>query len=103
MELADINSIATSLGAKKVAAAAYERCQKHEVISHVVSDRQAVDACLQFSIDHRLLVEPACGASLSTLYNPVEVLADRVTILVVVCGGAGVTYAQLAAWKQKIG
>ena len=103
MELADIKSIATSLGAKKVAAAAYERCQKHEVISHVVSDRQAVDACLQFSVDHRLLVEPACGASLSTLYNPVEVLADRENILVVVCGGAGVTYAQLAAWKQKIG
>ena len=31
------------------------------------------------------------------------VLADRENILVVVCGGAGVTYAQLAAWKQKIG
>jgi L-serine/L-threonine ammonia-lyase len=101
VELPDIKSIATSLGAKKVAAAAYELCHKHDVISHVVSDKDAVDACMQFSIDHRLLVEPACGASLSTLYNPVDVLSNKENILVIVCGGAGVTCAQLDAWKKN--
>jgi L-serine/L-threonine ammonia-lyase len=102
IELEDIKSIATSLGAKKVATAAYDWCHKHEVISHVVSDKDSVDACLQFSIDHRLLVEPACGASLSTLYNPVEVFTDKENILVIVCGGAGVTFAQIDAWKQLL-
>ena len=102
MELEDIKSIATSLGAKKVATTAYDWCLKHEVVSHVVSDKDSDDACLQFSIDHRLLVEPACGASLSTLYNPVEVLTDKEKILVIVCGGAGVTFAQIDAWKQLL-
>ncbi len=103
VELKDITSIATSLGAKKVAKAAYEWCHKHELVNYVVSDKAAVDACLQFSVDHRLLVEPACGASLATLYNPVEFLMDKENILVIVCGGAGVTIAQIEAWKQKFG
>jgi L-serine/L-threonine ammonia-lyase len=103
VELKDIKSIATSLGANKVAKAAYEWCHKHELVSEVVSDKAAVDACLQFAIDHRLLVEPACGASLATLYNLVEFLTDKENILVIVCGGAGVTIAQIEAWKQEFG
>jgi L-serine/L-threonine ammonia-lyase len=47
------------------------------------------------------LVEPACGASLATLYDPVEFLMDKENILVIVCGGAGITIAQIEAWKQK--
>lgn len=101
-ELQDIKSIATSLGAKKVAQAAYEWCHKHELLNHVVSDKAAVDACLQFSIDHRLLVEPACGASLAMLYDPIEFLMDKENVLVIVCGGAGVTISQIEAWKQEL-
>ena len=102
LEIEGIKSIATSLGAKKVAKAAYESCFKHKVVSHVVSDKESVDACLQFSIDHRVLVEPACGASLATLYNPVEILKDKKNILAIVCGGAGVTISQLKAWKKEL-
>ncbi len=98
----NIQSIATSLGAKKVAQTAYDWCRKHEVISHVVTDKEAVDSCLNFSIDHRLLVEPACGASLAMLYNPIEFLMDKQNILLVVCGGAGITIDKINAWKQKL-
>ena len=102
LEIEDIKSIATSLGAKKVAKTAYASCFTHNVVSHVVSDKESVDACLEFSIDHRLLVEPACGASLATLYNPVEILEDKKNILVIVCGGAGVTISQLNTWKKEL-
>ncbi len=102
IEIPDITSIATSLGAKKVALAAYEWCGSHEVISHVVSDREAVNACLRFSDDHRILVEPACGASLAVVYDPIELLSDKQNILVVVCGGAGVTAAQLQEWDNRL-
>ena len=102
VEIANIKSIATSLGAKKVAKAAYDWCHKHEVVSHVVSDLEAVDSCIKFSTDHRLLVEPACGASLATIYNPVEFLMDKECILIIVCGGAGVTISQIEAWKHKL-
>jgi len=98
--LDEITSIATSLGAKKVADAAYSCAVDHRVHSHVVSDEQAVSACLQFSRDHRILVEPACGASLAAVYEPVESLESRRDILVVVCGGAGVTLEQLEEWSK---
>ncbi len=102
VEIDNITSIATSLGAKKVAKAAYDWCHKHEVVSHVVSDIEAIDSCLEFCNDHRLLVEPACGASLAALYNPADFLKDKDCILIIVCGGAGVTISQIEAWKQKL-
>lgn len=98
-----IESIATSLGAKKVSEGAYARACRHVVVSHVVTDRQAVDACLSFAKDHRVLVEPACGASLSAVYDPPEFLRDKNCILVIVCGGAGVTFEQLQNWKENLG
>lgn len=100
--LEQITSIATSLGAKKVADAAYAYAVEHGVHSHVVSDNQALSACLQFSRDHRILVEPACGASLAAVYEPVEGLKGRRDILVVVCGGAGVTIQQLEHWSKEL-
>jgi len=102
LELDDITSLATSLGAKKVAKATYDWCYKHEVVSHVVSDMEAVNSCLEFCNDHRLLVEPACGATLSTLYNPIEFLMDKKNILVIVCGGSGVTIDKMNDWKIKM-
>ncbi|MCX6879283.1 MAG: pyridoxal-phosphate dependent enzyme [Verrucomicrobia bacterium] len=97
-----ITSIATSLGAKKVADAAYACAVEHGVHSHVVSDNQALSACLRFSRDHRVLVEPACGASLAAVYAPVESLKGRRNILVIVCGGAGVTIEQLERWRKEL-
>ena len=102
VELEDIKSIATSLGAKKVAIAAYEWCYRHEVASHVVSDLEAVTACLRFSQDHRLLVEPACGASLAALYEGADFLSGKQNILAIVCGGIGVTISQLEQWERAL-
>ncbi len=102
IELENITSIATSLGAKKVAEKAYELCKKHKVINCVISDINAVNSCLNFCNDHRLLVEPACGATLAALYNPIEFLKDKKNVLAIVCGGAGVTIDKLNEWKQML-
>ncbi|MEE4365274.1 MAG: pyridoxal-phosphate dependent enzyme [Desulfotignum sp.] len=91
----EITSIATSLGAKKVAKQAFAHALKFNVHSHLVSDRQALDACRSFALDHRVLVEPACGAALAAVYEPLEILNAARNILVVVCGGAGVTMQQI--------
>jgi L-serine/L-threonine ammonia-lyase len=101
-ELENITSIATSLGAKKIAGAAYQWNSRHKIISHVVSDRQAINACLQFCLDQRILVEPACGATLAVLYSPIDFLKDKENILVIVCGGAGVSIEQLEEWDKKL-
>ncbi|MFN2270912.1 MAG: pyridoxal-phosphate dependent enzyme, partial [Anaerolineae bacterium] len=63
-----ITGVATSLGAKTVAREAFERARRHPVQSIVVTDAEAIDACLQFADEHRCLVEPACGASLALAY-----------------------------------
>jgi L-serine/L-threonine ammonia-lyase len=101
-ELDSITSIATSLGAKKISEAAYNWCFKHTVISHVVTDREALDACISFANDHRILVEPACGASLAAIYSKLDILRKKQNILVIVCGGAGVSIKQIEDWDKKL-
>jgi len=96
-----ITSIATTLGARTVAPEALAWAGRREIIPWVVSDRSAVTACLRFADDHRVLVEPACGASLATVYERASPLWGRRSILVVVCGGAGVTRQLLEQWDRQ--
>jgi len=100
--LSQITSIATTLGAKTVTPKLMEWTTKHDIRPFVVTDKTAVDACLHFADDLRVVVEPACGASLSVLYEHADVLADFESVLMVVCGGAGVSMEQLLAWKQQL-
>ena len=48
------------------------------------------------------VVVPACGAALSVVYNHIEILAKYENILVIVCGGAGVTLSQLKTWHHDL-
>lgn len=96
--LEKIDSIATSLGAKTVAAKTLEWIKLHEIRPVVVSDASAVHACLQFADDYRILVEPACAVSLSVLYESHEVLMDAKTVAVIVCGGIGIDTAKISQW-----
>lgn len=82
-----ITSVATSLGAKQVCAQAFEWTQRHAVHPVVVSDAQALAACRRFLDDHRVLVEPACGAALAALDAVPPALHAVRRVLVVVCGG----------------
>jgi L-serine/L-threonine ammonia-lyase len=99
IELPAITSIATSLGARKVSEQAFAWTQEHAISSMVVPDKAAVDACLRFIDDHRVLVEPACGAALALAYDAQQALAQYRNILVIVCGGATATLAQLRTWS----
>jgi L-serine/L-threonine ammonia-lyase len=67
----------------------------------VVTDAAAVSACQQFISDHRVVVEPACGASLAAVYDGAPELAEFRSILVVVCGGVTATVEQLRAWSSE--
>jgi L-serine/L-threonine ammonia-lyase len=101
VQLPAISSIATSLGARQVCEKAFDWSQHHPVQGVVVSDRAAVVACRRFLDDHRLLVEPACGAALSVVYDHHAALDAYRNILVVVCGGATATLDQLQHWSQQ--
>ena len=103
VELEGISSVATSLGARAVAPHALEICRDHRIIPYVVPDEAAVSACGRFLDDHRVLVEPACGVSLSAIYDNTPLLGDAGTVLVVVCGGIGISAAKLRDLETRFG
>jgi L-serine/L-threonine ammonia-lyase len=102
VQLDQINSIATSLGAKRVCEQAVQWSKKHTIHSVLVSDKNAVDACERFLADHRVLVEPACGASLALGYENSTALEPFKTVLIIVCGGATATVDQLRQWANTL-
>lgn len=93
-----ITSVATSLGAKRVCDRAFYWSKEHDVRSVVVSDLAALEACERFLADHRLLVEPACGASLALAYDTSPALAGLGQVLFIVCGGVTTTIDQIREW-----
>jgi L-serine/L-threonine ammonia-lyase len=98
-----ITSIATSLGARRVMQRVVDLAREHEIISVVVSDAQAVQACSRFADAARVLVEPACGAAIAALNARPDVFARFKSPLIEVCGGMGITPSTLAQWRRDFG
>lgn len=93
-----ITSIATSLGARRVADEALRLAQSHPTVSLTVSDQDATQACVRFADAMRVMVEPACGAALAALSVHEATLARFKRPLIEVCGGIAVSTASLATW-----
>lgn len=102
VELKEITSIASSLGAKQVCEQAYAISASHPVRSVVVSDKAAVAACHRFLDDQHVLVEPACGAALALAYELPAALNDFKSVLFVVCGGVTASLTQLQQWAGRL-
>lgn len=102
ISLPAITSIASSLGAKQVCEHAFELCRKHPVKSVQVSDLNALLACRRFLDDHRVLVEPACGAALAMAYASGALLQDYKQVLVIVCGGVTASVSSIETLLSKV-
>jgi L-serine/L-threonine ammonia-lyase len=98
-----ITSIASSLGARRVTPHLLALAREHEIVSLTVTDAQAVAACSRFADTMRVLVEPACGASLAAPDVHPAVFARFDAPLIEVCGGMGVTPGKLAQWRRDLG
>lgn len=96
-----LDSIASSLGARRVADAAFAWSQRRTIVPVTVSDADAVRACLRFADHHLALVEPACGAALSLAYAGHPALEPYARVAVIACGGAVVSLEKLAAWRLR--
>lgn len=102
--LAGITSVAKSLGALRVSTRSLELAREHTIYPILVSDANALGACAHFLDDHRMLVEPACGAALAVIYEQIArkalpQLTPESVVVVVVCGGQLVTPALLQQWR----
>ncbi|KAL8180456.1 UNVERIFIED_CONTAM: hypothetical protein K2H54_024756 [Gekko kuhli] len=109
--LPDITSVAKCLGAKTVAQRALDCASEWPIISHVLDDTEAVRAMEQFLDDERMLVEPACGASLALLYSGhIQRLQEEGrlsrtldSIVIIVCGGSSIQMDMLQNLKNQLG
>ena len=114
--LPGITSIATSLGARRVAEKTWEWAQRvgsERLISSTVTDKEAAMACVRFLDDARILIEVACGATMATAYNGDlrrqlgKGLSDeewaRRNVVLVVCGGSNVSWEILEGYKATYG
>jgi len=109
--LGGISSQATSLGATRVAARAYEVAVdgKVNVRSVVLSDAEAAMGVWRLADDERMLVELACGVNVALCYDGRlekalgRKLASEDSVVVVVCGGSVVTLDMVARWREEFG
>lgn len=67
--------------------------------SFITTDLSAVSACERFLDDHRMLVDPSCGVALAPVYENAPILRESENIVVVVCGGVGITVERLERMK----
>ncbi|KAF2818614.1 serine family amino acid catabolism protein [Ophiobolus disseminans] len=102
-----ITSIATTLGARTVARQAFEYGLRENVRSVVLSDWDAMEGCVRFADDERIMVEAACGVSLALCYGGrlkrvLPALTRESRVVVVVCGGSNVSVGMLGEWAKQI-
>lgn len=102
VKLEGISSIAKSLGALAVS----QKCADFvsgggRFQSVVVSDREAVEACSMLAVQHRVLVEPACGAAVAAVRQMDK--GGDAPIVVVVCGGSMASPSLLGEWVKATG
>ncbi len=95
-----ITSLATSLGAREVSERAFNWSKQYPIYNVVVSDKVAVSACERFIVDQRIVVEPACGAALATVYEQITEIEAFKSILIIVCGGVTTSIEQLHQWSK---
>ena len=109
VRLDKIDTVASSLGALSVTPTVLDSSSRAALMTEslIVTDIEAVSACLQFADEQRSLVEPACGACLAAVYSPrCRDLLRRdgkevKDVVVIVCGGSVVSLALLQQWKLK--
>lgn len=100
--LPEVRSVATSLGARAVCEHSVALARVHAIHSCTVTDAQAVRGCIDLLDEHRLLTEPACGASIAALDHVSALFPGAERIMVIVCGGVGTTAEQLRHWSETL-
>jgi L-serine/L-threonine ammonia-lyase len=102
-----ITSIATTLGARTVAKQAYEQAKRDCVKSVVLKDSEAMEGCVRFANDERIMVETSCGVCLALCYEGrlrqvMPELTEASKVVITVCGGKNITASMLQAWDEQL-
>ena len=85
-----------------VSPTAFQYARGKKVTAIRVTDAEAVNACANFATDHKLFVEPACGAALAAAYEYPTKLLGTGPVVIIVCGGAAANPALLKTWLKTV-
>ncbi|MGE7955035.1 pyridoxal-phosphate dependent enzyme [Pseudomonas sp. NPDC089530] len=102
VKLERIDTVASSLGAARVAAWPLQQIQRFPYQSVVLSDAEAILGVVRYADDLRQLVEPACGVSLAVAYLDHPAIAAARDVVIVVCGGVSISARQVADWGVSL-
>lgn len=103
--------LATSLACSSLSSQSLANYKDQRIRTHVASidDMEAVKGSVNYFRNYGVAVEPACGASLSVLYNQQPLLSDKFSnlkeddiVVVVVCGGSCTSEEGIRAFETMI-
>ncbi|CCH41800.1 Tryptophan synthase beta chain [Wickerhamomyces ciferrii] len=101
------NTIAISLACPYVSLKTLEYYNSHKTKNLLVSDSDAANSCLNFANEFNIIVEPACGVALCSVYNNLiqknieffdDLKSDDI-VVIIVCGGSSTTVQDLTNYK----
>ena len=95
-----VDTLANTLCGLVLSEQTMEYIRTHKIISHLITDEAAARGAFGFVEDFRMLVELACGASMSVAYDLPEVIKPYQNVVIIACGGAGVNLEKLLEYKK---
>ncbi|OAA39051.1 serine family amino acid catabolism-related protein [Cordyceps fumosorosea ARSEF 2679] len=98
--LSSISSLATSLGARRVAQRAFEYGLEKHAKTVVISDADAIRACRRFADEEHYLVELACAVCPALCYTGklpelIPGFNENTVLVIVVCGGSNTSFEMM--------
>lgn len=112
VNLKSVDSIATSLACSYVPEETlrnFMHCETNTSFVRAIDDLETVKASLKFYNDFGKLIEPACGAAVSVVYNQLDYLGMCLNdlkkddiVVVVVCGGSCANEETLQKFKRMV-
>ena len=101
--MSKLTSAVSSSGARSISPDAFAWTSRHNVLSEVVTDLEAIRAVKCFADRYNRVMDPSCGAVLAAVVRrrPAELDAAR-ELLVVIGGGIGMSYQDLISMEQAL-
>lgn len=110
--LKSVNSLATSLACSYTTQQSIDNYHDQSIIQtklELIDDLDAAKGCIDYYYNQHKVVEPACGASLSTIYSKIDLLYKHFgdlnhddIVVIVACGGSCTSKQDLKSFEKMI-
>ncbi|KAI5952616.1 hypothetical protein KGF54_003483 [Candida jiufengensis] len=107
--LSSIKTLASSLGSPYLSPKAFENYKNHPTKLGLIDDLDALKGSIDLYDKFGIITEPACGASVSTIFDKQELLIENFKnlqkddiIIIIVCGGSSANEETLEFYRKLI-